>query len=81
MKRISAEAEAGWVELTESARTDAERARIEIYRDLPAGVLYGLAARELAGNLPPIDHLTLGADALGPMLQRLIGAGTLSLEE
>jgi regulator of protease activity HflC (stomatin/prohibitin superfamily) len=77
---IAAEAEARWVSETEGARTDAERSRIEIYRDLPASVLHGLAARELAGNLPAIEHLTIGADALGPMLQRLVANGAEFLE-
>lgn len=80
VKRIAAEAEAGWVTETEGAKAEAERSRIEIYRELPATVLYGLAARELAGNIPDIEHLTLGSDSLGPMLQRLVTSGAEFLE-
>ncbi|MDH3540046.1 MAG: SPFH domain-containing protein [Acidimicrobiia bacterium] len=80
VQRISAAAEAGWVTETEGAKAEAERNRIEIYRDLPAAVLYGLAARELAGNLPAIEHLTVGSDAFGPMLQRLVASGAEFLE-
>jgi hypothetical protein len=51
-----------------------------IYRDLPASVLVGLAARELAGKLETIEHLNLTPDVLSPLLSHLINAGTNRLE-
>lgn len=73
-------AEAEGIRLVEAARVDAERARIEIYRALPPEVLLGLAARDLAGNLPAIETLNLGGDALGPLLERLARSGARKLE-
>jgi regulator of protease activity HflC (stomatin/prohibitin superfamily) len=81
LSSVRAAAQAESIAAVETARNDAERHRIEIYRTVPTGVLYGLAARELAGNLPAIEHLTLAPDALLPMLQSLIGARTRSLEQ
>lgn len=37
----------------------AERDRLDAYRDLPATVLLGLAAREVAANLGKVEHLYL----------------------
>lgn len=53
---------------------------LKIYRDLPPAALLGLAARELAGNLPSIQHLSLAPDTIGPMLTRLMHAGADRLE-
>lgn len=78
--RLSAAAQAEATTLTEQAHVDAERARMEIYRSLPSEALLGLAARELAGKLQSIEHLTVGSDLLGPLLQRLASAGTKRLE-
>lgn len=55
----------------ETARNEAERAKIDIYRDLPPHVLAGLAAQQLAAHLPNIEHLTLSPDLIGPALARL----------
>jgi len=79
-KRISAEAEAGSIRLVELARVEAERERIDIYRELPSSVMMGLAARELAGKLEKIEHLNLTPELLGPMLTELMRAGTRRLE-
>jgi len=70
-ERIRSEAEADGIRQVESARAEAERARVDIYRDLPQGVLMGLAARELAGNLPDVEHLVISPDTLTPILGRL----------
>ena len=58
----------------------AERERMDIYADLPTHVLIGLAAQELAGKLEKIEHLNISPEMLGPILQRLIKAGTKHLE-
>jgi len=76
--RMEADAEASTIRTVESARAEAERATIDIYRDLPIEVLFGLAARDIAEHLPPIEHLTLSPELIGPALSRLadrMGAG------
>jgi regulator of protease activity HflC (stomatin/prohibitin superfamily) len=78
--RVRAGADAERTRLVSGARVEAERAKIDIYRDLPAAVLLGLAAGELAGKLKSIDHLSLAPDGLGAALQRLFGAGARRLD-
>jgi len=80
-QRIEAEAEADSIRLVEAARNQAEREKMEVYRDLPSGVLFGLAAQQLAGSLQSIEHLNLSADALAPLLTSWLTAGTRKLEE
>ena len=70
-----ATAEARAIQSMEGARVEAERARLDAYRDLPTTVIIGLAAKELAANLGKIDHLYLTPDMLGPILARLADAG------
>lgn len=77
--RVRGEAEARALALTERARVDAEVARLAAYRDVPVGVLYGLAAQAFAQKLDRIEHLNLGEAALGPALERLLEAGTRKL--
>jgi regulator of protease activity HflC (stomatin/prohibitin superfamily) len=77
---VSGEAEAKSVRLVDGAKVDVERTRMETLREVPAQVILGLAARELATKLRRIDHLNLSPDALGPMLQALMDAGTKRLE-
>lgn len=79
-KRTETAAEAEAIHAIEDAKVTAERDRMSIYRDLPPVALFGLAARELAGNLPNIQHLSLAPDTLGPMLTRLMTAGADRLE-
>ncbi|MEO7328998.1 MAG: SPFH domain-containing protein [Minicystis sp.] len=79
--RIQAEAQAGNIRVIEVAKVEAERERMNIYRDLPQSAMMGLAARDLANNLKRIEHLSIGSDLLGPMLTRLAQAGTARLEE
>ena len=63
-QQIEAGAEAERTRTVESARAEAEQARIAIYRDLPPSVLLGLAARELAGKLDTIEHVNITPDLL-----------------
>ncbi|WP_203338114.1 SPFH domain-containing protein [Nocardioides limicola] len=83
--RIAVESEADRVRAMADAHAEAERttglalaeadaARLEAYRDLPEHVLLGLALKELASQLPQIDHLVLTPDLLAPVLAR-IGVG------
>lgn len=53
-------------------RVDAERARIDA--ETGADILLALAVRELAGQLPNIEHLTITPDLLAPLLTKL-GSG------
>ena len=77
--RLSADANAGGIRVVQQAKVEAEKARIEIYRELPSQVLMGLAARRFAGKLQRIDHLNLGSDVLGGALTELLEAGTKRL--
>lgn len=79
--RITDEAQAEGITRLDEARNAGESARMAIYRDMPSAAMAGLAARELAGKLDHIDHLNISPELLGPMLQRLMQAGTSSLEK
>jgi regulator of protease activity HflC (stomatin/prohibitin superfamily) len=78
---LESAAEAESVRLVEGAKVVAERARMEIYRDLPTSVIVGLAAQELAGKLTSIEHLNVTPDLFGPAITNLIQAGTRKLGE
>jgi regulator of protease activity HflC (stomatin/prohibitin superfamily) len=71
--RIETEAKADSLRALGEARAAAEAAHLAAYRDLPQAVLYGLAAKELAGNLPKIDSLVVTPDLLAPLLAKLSG--------
>lgn len=66
--QVEADAEAARTRTVESAKAEAERERIAIYRDLPGQVLFGLAARELAGKLEGIEHLNVTPDLLAALV-------------
>ena len=77
---VNADAQAGAIRVLEVAKVEAEKERMDIYRDLPPAALMGLAARELAGKLQSIEHLSLTPDILGSLLQRVLGAQADKLE-
>jgi len=77
---VQAEAQADSIRLLEEAKVEAEKERMDIYRDLPPAALMGLAARELAGKLQSIEHLNLSPDLLGSLLERVLGAQARKLE-
>ncbi len=77
---LAARAKADGIRRVEAAHNEAEQGRIAIYRDLPVQVLMGLAARELAGKLERIDHLSLNPQGLAGLLEGLLTAGTRALE-
>jgi regulator of protease activity HflC (stomatin/prohibitin superfamily) len=66
-----AEAEATATRAVGAAGAATEAARMAVYRELDPRTLLALAARELAGNLPAIDHLTLTPDVLTALAERL----------
>jgi regulator of protease activity HflC (stomatin/prohibitin superfamily) len=67
-QHVQSQAEAERIRTVEGASTEAEQARIAIYRDVPPAVLLGLAARELAGKLDTIEHLNVTPDLLASVL-------------
>ena len=66
-QQIEASAEATRIRAVEGARAETEKARLDVYRDLPPAVLYGLAARELAGKLTKIEHVNVTPDLLAAL--------------
>jgi regulator of protease activity HflC (stomatin/prohibitin superfamily) len=70
---IAADAEARRIRTVEQAQADMEQARLEIYRALPPAVLMGLAARDFAGKLEKIEHLTVTPDMLTSLLGDALG--------
>ncbi|MGY2876105.1 regulator of protease activity HflC (stomatin/prohibitin superfamily) [Marmoricola sp. URHA0025 HA25] len=70
-----AEAQAEATRVTGLAEGDAEAARLAAYRDLPEAILFGLAVKELAANLPQINSLVLTPDLLAPVLARFGAIG------
>jgi regulator of protease activity HflC (stomatin/prohibitin superfamily) len=78
--KVNANAQAESIKVLEGARVNAERDRMDIYRELPPAALMGLAARELAGKLQSIQHLNLSPDMLGSLLERVLGAQAKKLE-
>jgi regulator of protease activity HflC (stomatin/prohibitin superfamily) len=80
-KTMEAQAQAQSTQFVEGAKNEAEKERMEIYRDLSPAVSMGLAARELAAKLESIEHLSIAPDALGPLMERLLLASAQKLEQ
>jgi regulator of protease activity HflC (stomatin/prohibitin superfamily) len=55
------------------AEASTERARVTAYADVSEAVLMALAIKELAANLPNIEHLTLTPDLLTQVVERIGG--------
>jgi regulator of protease activity HflC (stomatin/prohibitin superfamily) len=64
-------AESDRVRRTGEAAAASEAARLAAYEQLSEGVLMALAVKELAANLPSIEHLTLTPDLLTSLATRL----------
>ena len=69
-------ADAEVTRLTGAADGEAEAARLAAYEDTDATVLLAVALRELAGNLPAIEHLTLTPDLVTQALARLTASSS-----
>ncbi|MEZ5214359.1 MAG: hypothetical protein R2692_06335 [Microbacterium sp.] len=69
--RTSAEARADADRMLGEAAGAVERARMAALQNVPVEVLTALALRELAGNLPSIEHLTVTPDLLTDLVGRL----------
>lgn len=78
--RSEAAARAEAIDQVEGARNRAEATRLDAHSKLTPAIVVGLALRELASKLEKIDHVNLSPDALGPMVQDLLSAGTRRLE-
>jgi regulator of protease activity HflC (stomatin/prohibitin superfamily) len=76
-----AEANAAATRVIGAAEGEAETARLAAYRDVPESVLLGLAARDLAANLPKIDSLVLTPDLLQPLLAKLGANGQVKAKK
>jgi regulator of protease activity HflC (stomatin/prohibitin superfamily) len=61
------EARARSIRVRGEAEGAAESARIGAYRDVPEGILVGLALRELAGSLPKVGSLVVTPDLITPV--------------
>jgi len=72
-KKIAADGEAERIRTVEQARADMERARVEIYAQLPPQVMLGLAAQEFAKKLTSIEHLNITPDVLSTLLGDALG--------
>jgi regulator of protease activity HflC (stomatin/prohibitin superfamily) len=79
-RRVTAAADQEVIRAVEGERLALEVERLAAYRDLPAAVLMGLAAREFAGKIETIEHLNLTPDLLGTLLADLAGAATRRLD-
>lgn len=66
--RTLAEAAAQATRLAGAAQGEAETAHVAAYRDLPEGVLLGLAVKELAANLPNVETLVITPDLVARAL-------------
>lgn len=72
-RKIENDGAADGIRTVEQAKTDMERGRMEIYADLPPAVMLGLAAREFAGKLQSIEHISVTPDMLSNLLSEALG--------
>ena len=70
-QRLVAQRKADALRLVEDVRVQAERERGEIQSALGAELLRALAARELAGGLGKVEHLTITPELITPLLSGL----------
>jgi regulator of protease activity HflC (stomatin/prohibitin superfamily) len=71
--RVRASAKADTTRLVGLAQADAETAHLAAYREVQAATLFGLAFKELAGNLPTIGTLNVTPDLLTTLVGNLTG--------
>lgn len=68
---LTAKADADRTRELGQADAAAETAKFAAYGDIDQGKLLALALRELAANVPPITHLSITPELIGPLLARL----------
>ncbi len=71
-QRTTAEAEADATRAVGEARAAAEAAQLNAYAELEQATLLGLALKELAGNFPQINNLTVTPDLLTQFLTKVL---------
>jgi regulator of protease activity HflC (stomatin/prohibitin superfamily) len=71
--RVKEQARADGVRAVGLASAEAETARLSAYRELPAEVLWALAAEKVAENLPQVRELTVTPDLVTKLIGRLAG--------
>ncbi len=69
---VRAQAEAAARRMVLEVENGGERERVAIWSEAPSRVHFGLAAQELAKNLPKIEHLNLTPDLISESLQRIL---------
>lgn len=69
--RLRGSAEAERITLVETARNASEEEKMSALAKIPESVLYALAIRELASNIPSIESLTITPDMLTKALAQL----------
>jgi regulator of protease activity HflC (stomatin/prohibitin superfamily) len=75
-RQLHAATEADATRVLGEAQAEAETARYGAYKEVETAVILGLAAQELARNLPNIENLTITPDLPTPILNRFAGTGT-----
>ncbi len=78
-RRLLAETEADATRVMGEAQAEAETARYGACRDVDTAVILGLAAQELAANMPDIDNLTITPDLLTSFITSLTGGDTAAI--
>ncbi len=74
-EELLARARANGTRALGEAKAAGEAASVAAYRDLPQSTLLALAAKDLAGGLPPIGTLVLAPDLLASLMSRLAAGG------
>ncbi len=70
--RVRSEAETEARRLLLKVETEAEAHRVDLWRDAPPAVIFGLAMQQFAAKVGKIEHLNLTPDLLGDALQQLL---------
>jgi len=79
-QRLMGDGQADATRAVGTAKADAEAAHLGAYREADIAMLFALAAKELAANLPKIGTFNLTPDLLTPVLARL-GAGLIPVHD
>jgi hypothetical protein len=74
-ERMAARRRTDAVRDLETVKLEAERERGEVNARLGAQILLAVAARELAGQLGKVEHLTITPELITPLLQRIAAPG------
>lgn len=73
---VETEAEAGRIRKLQDARTEGERARMDVYKSTSPDMMLGLAVRDFAAKLNRIENFSITPDMLAGFLKELRALGT-----